>query len=344
MASNDGEGESPSPVLVWFAGFCEPIMLTMLRYLARALAVFLAVLPVLHISSLPASAGVSIMLSPTKTDLMVNSGETSTQEISLRNTGDEPTRVRVYALDFSIDRENNYTFSEPGHESYSCASWLDIQESEFVLGPGETKQVQVTISVPQAVEPGGHYAALFFETVPPETQPGVSVAVAGRIPSLFYLTIPGVSDADIVANAEISSLMLPGWVDGGPVQIGAVVHNTGNVHLTIATKAYFTDFRGRQAGEIDLGQTTVLPGAERAITGTWEKTPFVGPVKANFVIGYFDDHEELVNKSMDGNFWIIPWKVIIIAIASVGLIIVAVLVLKSKFRLKLERREPNEQA
>jgi P pilus assembly chaperone PapD len=311
----------------------------MLRYLAKPAATVLAVLFVLRIVSAPASAAVGIVVSPVKMDVVLDTGETSIREIRIHNSGNESTIVRVYAMDFSIDRENNYTFSEPGHESYSCTSWLSIEQSEFLLPAGETRQVAVTISVPQQVEPGGHYAALFFETVPPDTEPGVSVAVAGRIPSLFYLTIPGVTDADIVANAEISSLMLPGWVDGGPVDIGAVVRNTGNVHLTIATKAYFTDFRGRPAGEIDLGQTTVLPGAERAVTGTLEGTPFAGRVKANFVIGYFDDHEELVNKSMGGSFWIIPWQAIIITIGSIVLLVIAVLVLRSKFRLKLERRQ-----
>ena len=313
-------------------------MPTMLRYLANAAVTFLALLLCLHAFSLPSSAGVTMMLSPIIMDLTLNTGETSTQEISIRNAGDEQTMVRVYAMDFSIDRENNYTFSDPGHESYSCASWLGIEESDFDLGPAETKHVEVTISVPRGVETGGHYAALFFETILADTPPGVSVAISGRIPSLFYLTIPGVTDADIFANAEITSLMLPGWVDGGPVQIGAAVRNTGNVHLTIAAKAYFTDFRGRQAGEIDLGQTIVLPGAERAITGTWGKTPFIGPTQATVVIGYFDQHNQLVNRSMTGSFQIIPWKVIIAVFASLALIAFGIWALRKKVRFRLERR------
>lgn len=314
-------------------------MLTTLRHLANAVTTCLAVLLCLHAFSLPASAELSIMVSPTIVDLTLNIGDTSTQEISVCNSGSEPTTLHMYAMDFSIDRDNNYTFSDPGHESYSCASWLSIDASELQLGPGETASVEVTISVPQAVEPGGHYAALFFETIPTETEPGVSVAVAGRIPSLFYLTIPGISDADIVAVAEISSLMLPGWADGGPVEIRAVVRNTGNVHLTIAAKASFTDFRGRQAGEIDLGQITVLPGTERVMTETWAKTPFIGPARVNVVIGYFDEHGELVNSSTTASFWIIPWKPIIVVAGALALIGLAIWTLRRKFRLKLERRD-----
>ena len=89
-------------------------MPTMLRYLANAAAIFLALLLCLHIFSLPSSAGINIMVSPTMIDLTLNTEDTSTQEISIRNTGDEPSRVQVYAMDFSIDRENNYIFSDRG--------------------------------------------------------------------------------------------------------------------------------------------------------------------------------------------------------------------------------------
>jgi P pilus assembly chaperone PapD len=311
----------------------------MARYIGYPVAIFLTLFVSLHIFALPASAGVSITVSPTKIDLTLNTTEIAIQEINVQNPGSESTRIHAYAMDFSINEEGDFTFSDPGYESYSCATWLNIDEADFDLGPGETKDVKVTISVPQEVEPGGHYAALFFETVPPETQSGVSVAIAGRIPSLFYLTIPGITDADIVTNAEITSLLLPGWIEKGPVEIGVTVRNTGNVHLPIAAKAYFTDFRGRDAGELYLGQAVVLPDSERVIKATWEETPFIGKVKTSIVIGYFDQHGELVNRSQTGDFQVVPWKIIVVAISSICLLILLVLVLRKRFRFRIERRE-----
>ena len=154
----------------------------MAKYVGYPVAIFLTLFVSLHIFALPALAGVNVTVSPTKIDLTLSSCEIAIQEISVRNTGDETIRVHTYPMDFSIDKENSFTFSEPGYESYSCAAWLSIEEPEFNLAPGENKSVIVTISVPQDLEPGGHYAALFFEMVPPEAQSGVSVAVSGRIP------------------------------------------------------------------------------------------------------------------------------------------------------------------
>ena len=85
------------------------------------------------------------------------------------------------------------------------------------------------------------------------------MAVAGRIPSLFYFTITGITEAEVLADADIVSLLLPRWVEKGPVEIGAVVSNKGNVHFTIAAKAYFGGFQGKKLGELDLGQLTILP-------------------------------------------------------------------------------------
>ena len=170
------------------------------------------------------------------------------------------------------------------------------------------------------------------------------MAIASRIPSLLYLTIPGTTDADIVTEAEIASILLPGWVEKGPVDAGVVVRNTGNVHLPIAAKAYFTDFRGREIGELDLGQTIVLPGAERALTATLEKLPFFGRVQTRAVIGYLDENNELVNKSTARSFQIIPWKVIMAVLVSLALIAIAIWRFRRKFklRLKLEPRQSEQ--
>ena len=311
----------------------------MARYIGYPVAILLTLFVSLHIFTLPASAGVSITVSPTKIDLVVGTGETAEQYISVQNPGSASTKIHAYAMDFSINQEGTFNFSEPGHESYSCATWLNIDEADFDLGPGETKDVKVIISVPPEVEPGGHYAALLFGTVPPEAQSGVSIAIAGRIPSLFYITIPGVTGADIITNAEIISLLLPGWIEKGPVEIGVTVRNTGNVHLSIAAKAYFTDFRGREAGELDLGQAVVLPDSERVMKATWERTPFIGRVRTSIVIGYFDQHGELVNRSRTGDFQVVPWRIILVAISSIFLLILLVFVLRKRFRFRIECRE-----
>lgn len=310
----------------------------MLVYQGRIAAISLLLVLLLSLFSSPTLAQGGIKVSPAKIDLVVGRGQTAEEVISIENQGDNLARIRAYAMDFSIDEESNFAFYEPGHESYSCARWLTLDEAEFDLNPGATKEVKVTVAVPDEVEPGGHYAALFFETALLEAPPGVSVTITGRIPSLFYLTIPGITEADVFSYAEIVSLILPGWLEKGPVEAGVVVRNTGNVHLTIAAKAYFSGFRGEKIGELDLGQVVVLPHSERIMKGSWEKPPLFSKVKASVVIGYFDQQGELVNKSKTADFWVIPWKLLVIIVVALALLILLVWWLRKRYRLKIEQK------
>ena len=297
------------------------------------LILLVAILLIFPPNSVQAQGGIKVW--PTKVDMTIDDGEQAERIINVQNEGDETIDVRAYVMDFTIDKDNEFIFSEPGHESYSASKWFSVDSADFELAPGERQEVEVVIAAPADVEPGGHYGALFFETVPSVNEEGVTIST--RIPSLFYITVPGVTDVDIVANAEIVSLILPGFIEKGPVEVGVVVENSGNVHLTIAAKAYFSDLFGGNS-ELDLGQVTVLPDGEGTLTGSWQEAPFIGRVRANFVIGYFDQHEELVNKSQRGEFWVIPWKHLAAIVAVVISLVLLIVLLHRRYRFRLERR------
>jgi len=272
---------------------------------------------------------------PTRVEMMVNRGEKAGKTINVYNQGSEPIRVSAYAMDFSIGRDGDFNFYEPGHESYSASKWLNIEKADFELVPGESKEVAVVVSAPATVEPGGHYAALFFDAVPSGNQSAVSVSM--RIPTLFYITIPGITGADVIANVDILSLQLPGIAERGPVEMGVVVWNSGNVHLTVAARAHFAASLGN-ASELDLGQVIVLPNSEALMKGTLQEIPFFGKVRASVVIGYLDQNGELVNKSQTAEFWVVPWSLIGIILVVMGLVVPAIVVMSKRYRLRVERR------
>ena len=299
----------------------------------KAIVIIIALILLTLLPS-PASAQSGIKVWPTKVELTVNKGEQAGKTINVQNQGSETIRVRAYVMDFSIDTDGNFIFSEPGYESYSASKWLSIGKADFELAPAESQQVEVSILVPSKVEPGGHFTALFFETVPLSNQDVISISA--RIPTLFYITIPGVTETDIFANAEITSLLLPGIAEKGPVETGVVVRNSGNVHLTVAAKAYFSTSWGRS--ELDLGQIIVLPNSSEVIKSDWRESPFFDRIKVSVVIGYFNQQGELVNKTQKGEFWVVPWKLFIFTGVALGLIGLGAVLISKKFRLRVERK------
>jgi P pilus assembly chaperone PapD len=280
-----------------------------------------------------AQGGISVW--PTWVELTVNRGEQAGKIIHVQNQGSEPIAIRAYVMDFSIDREGNFVFSEPGHESYSASRWLSVAETDFTLAPGESQEIEVRLSAPSEVEPGGHYAALFFEAIPSANQ-GV-VLISTRIPTLFYITVPGITEAEVMANADIASLVLPGFAGKGPVEAGVVVHNSGNVHLTVAARAHFSASWGGSS-ELELGQAVILPNSDGVMRSNWQQAPLFGKVKASVVIGYLDQKGELVNKSRTAEFWVVPWSMIGIIVGVMGVIVPAIVVLRKRYRLRVERK------
>jgi P pilus assembly chaperone PapD len=303
-----------------------------LRYgviIAMVLAVSFCIFPTL------ASAQGGMMVWPTWVELTVHRGEQAGKIIHVQNQGSESIELKAYVMDFSIDREGNFVFSEAGHESYSASRWLSVAETDFELVPGESQEVEVRLSAPSEVEPGGHYAALFFEAIPSANQGAVSIST--RIPTLFYITVPGITEAEVIANADIASLVLPGFAGKGPVEAGVVVHNTGNVHLTVAARVHFSASLGGDS-ELDLGQAVILPNSEGVIKSNWQQAPFLGKVTANVVIGYLDEQGELVNKSRTGEFWVVPWSMIGIIVGVLGLVVPAIVIISKRYRLRVERK------
>jgi len=306
-----------------------------MRHLAhRALVVMLAV-TFLWLAQGPGHAQSGLKVWPTEVELTVGRGEAVESAVNVENQGGEPVRLRTYAMDFSVDRESRYLFSEPGHETYSASRWLSLDDAEFELAGGERREITVGLRVPREAEPGGHYAALFIESVPSPSEVGVGIST--RIPCLFYVAISDPDGVAVSADCSIASCILPGIVESGPVDAGVVLRNSGNVHLTAAAKAYFTDTWGKDS-ELDLGQVVILPNGERSLKGSWEDAPFLGRVNANLVVGYFDEQGQLVNKSRSAEFWVIPWKLLTGAAAGVIIIVAASWLVKKRFRLRIERR------
>jgi P pilus assembly chaperone PapD len=306
-----------------------------MRYL-KAVAIIVILLAIgFCVFPTSTSAQGGMMVWPTWVELTVNRGEQVGKMINVQNQGSELIRMRAYVMDFSIDREGNFVFSELGHESYSAARWLNIEEADFEIAPGESREVEVSISAPSEVEPGGHYAALFFETIPSANQGAVSIST--RIPTLFYITVPGITEAEVIANADIASLVLPGFAGKGPVEAGVVVHNSGNVHLTVAARAHFSASLGGDS-ELDLGQMVILPNSDGVIKSNWQQAPFFGKVRASVVIGYLDHKGELVNKSQTAEFWVIPWSLIGIIVGVTVVVVPAIVVLRKRYRLRVERK------
>jgi len=271
--------------------------------------------------------------------IQLKPGQEELSTFRLSNGGDGVIQMRAYAMDFASRPGQSYVFTEPGHSSYSPSAWIQLSPSSFDLQPGQQMEVEARITVPALVEPGERHAAVFFETVPPQEDTGISVAVGSRLTALLYLTVPG-PGFQPAPEAGIQAITMPGYTQGGPLDFSLTLHNAGNVHVRVAARATFTGLWGRHVGELDLGDAVVLPGSERTINGSLEDVPFMDRLFARFVIGYYDEDGKLVNKSETVRLWVLPWKLLVPLMLLAAGVTAMLIVFKKKYQFRLEPRAP----
>ncbi|NPV60266.1 MAG: hypothetical protein HPY75_11500 [Actinobacteria bacterium] len=266
----------------------------------------------------PARAqGFDLTVIPAKMELEVPAGETARFSIELRNSGADPLRLRIYAMDFSVTPDNTFIFEEPGHYPYSCAPWIEVEgEDALELPAGASASPSFLMRVPQDAEPGGHFAVLFFQDAS-TPQPGQGAELTPRIGCQVLLTVPG----EIVREGRIEGFEVESdyWSLWGPpaegqarwparnIRYRLAVENTGNVHITVFAAIRYRASFGRGAGEVELGSMTVLPGTVRYFEGSLPSPPCLGRFRAEAVIMYGPDQFTFeVEERAEAGFTVIP--------------------------------------
>lgn len=225
------------------------------------------------------AAEVSISVSPIRVEHLVRQGEKGTDMVSVTNDGTGPTRLKVSVEDWTLTKDGNPMFTKVGTSPYSCSEWIRVNPVDFRIGPGQTKEVRYTVSVPQGINDGGYRAAIIFETVPDVT-PGEKIKrvfLKGRIVTILYEVV-----GKPVPQGHANSLKAEPRKEGFDFILS--LQNTGKVHYRTKGTITVKDEKGEKALEVDIPDVPVLPESEREIKVTYDKTIAKGNYTAIAVV------------------------------------------------------------
>ncbi|MCJ7530849.1 MAG: hypothetical protein MUO64_07430 [Anaerolineales bacterium] len=290
-------------------------------------------------------AAVKFYVSPLKLEVPAAPGGTFTEDITILNQFPTPLTIRAYAMDFRIKEDNSFEFHPPGYETYSCANWITLSESNFTLAGNEEKKVALTLNVPKDAEPSGHYAVVFFESVgKPLGENTTGVITQGRIGTLVLQFTPG----EEKKSGRIEEFYVPKYVwstpknfiVGGtqPIPWRIVFENQGNVHLNLESRVEILGGNGKSVYVSDPQRITVLPKTKRELGSTWDKAPTFGKFKAVFKTSYSGTEGSNKTEYKTITFYIIPGRALLITIIVIILVIV-VTILAYKFGKKRAARK-----
>ena len=197
--------------------------------------------------STPAGATISFSVSTGLVDLTGAPGSTGSQELLIRNDGDESLELRIAV-------EPNPSVSS----DRSAVAWLSLETDALTIQSGDGASFRVQITIPDDVESGGYYARVTLTSATDEAADNVT-AVAGQLAVGFMITVDG--RGEIEQSAAIGRFAAVLEQDG---RIGFRVEliNNGNVHLINPSGIIeVVDDAGASYGNLPIPETIpLLPG------------------------------------------------------------------------------------
>lgn len=236
-------------------------------------------------------------------------------------------------------------FFQTGEET-QLATWITLEETTVTLKPREKREIKYTISVPEKASAGGHYAAIFWSSTPPQIEGKVGVGVVTKVGSLLLVRVSGEIKEEMRLIDFSTSKK---FYNRLPVQFLAAFENTGNVHLKPMGEIEIKPkFFGVGKGKVSVNEVggNVLPKSIRRFEASWQKTAsppsratnavskFFEELKnewKNFALGSFNASlfvlfgttpPQTVERTL--TFYVFPWRVILVGLI-VGIISILIL-------------------
>jgi hypothetical protein len=299
--------------------------------MAVAMVVMLAVIIVLsagfHAFAATNTAN-TLKVSPVRSDVEIKPGESKTVKTTVSNLTDAPITVAPIENDFVAGDERGTPAlildADKFAPTHSLKRFMTPLKN-VTIPAGQSKNIEVVITVPADAQPGGYFGAVRFAPASPDG--GGQVNLSGSVASLILMTVPGPAVEKLnLTDFSIQQNGVTGTNFRTPNNLQATVRfeNKGSVQLgpfgKVSVKQgdkviYASDFNNKTPRDVTLPDSARRWDIPLKNIGTFGKYT----VTAVFTYGTKNQSIE-VNKS----FWVIPTTVIVWSI--IGLITLIALI------------------
>lgn len=270
-------------------------------------------------------------VSPVRSDLVINRGETKTVSVTLQNVTNATGIYKIIVNDFEARDETGAPSLLLGGETNSRHGL-----KKFITAPktisvasGEQKEIQITIAIPSNAAAGGYFGAIRF--APASTgDNNENVSLSGSVASLLLVRVSG----EVTENLQVVSIDVRKgndigtfFVDNNNLKAAIRFRNAGNVQEQPFGKVLLK--KGDTVlGQYELNDTdprgNVLPDSIRLFKVDLKDVGSFGKytVEGNFGYG---TSGQLVSAST--TFFIVPLLLLIAIATAVGLLVLAVVMI-----------------
>ncbi len=260
-----------------------------------------------------ANAAQGLQISPASVELNAEKGKTYTLKIKILNVTGSDLVYASSSHDFGAQNETGSPRiltdgSLPA--SASVRSWIS-SINQFTLRGHESRDLNVTVTIPSNAEPGGHYGILSLSGRAPEmNNPGVGLTASTGLLILIRVDGPINEKVSLASFATEKNGQHQSFFETSPINFVTRLKNEGNVHVKPAGTITIHDMFGGLVASLPVNEKlgNVLPGSIRRFEAELSKDWMIGRYSADLTLGYGTTGQAITNTI---GFWVIPYKLIL---------------------------------
>jgi hypothetical protein len=299
------------------------------------LPVFIFLVTVFIFSSQKA---VALTITPIRLEIAGNPGEVISKEMTLFNEQETTQTFYVSYANFEAQGETgDPSFVEPKGD---LGTWMQAPSSVTVQ-PKASETVSIKITIPASAEPGGHFAAIFWGTVPPNANTN-AVTIGAKTGLLILLRVNG----EVNENGgllEFGTLNKQKLYTALPVSFFYRFQNAGADRIKPMGDIKMKDIFGITEKKIPGNPVdgNILPNSVRKFEPVWQgkdgPTPqdpkdrggFFSRVRyewRNFAFGRYNAKMALAYGTKGEvatghfSFWVLPWHLLLVIVILLALV------------------------
>ena len=286
-------------------------------------------LSLFKVTSINAQSASGISAIPPRLELTVQPDGINTQVLKVRNESNQKQVITTELQDFIV-QDNQGTpiiINDQDQETnrWAASTWIQVSPTTLELKPGETKTLTLTVMPPVDALPGGHYAMVLHSPDSSANFSSTGAAIKTQVGTLVYVTIPG----DIKEDALLKKFEAPKFSEFGPIDFNSTIENLSDIHIKPFGSINITNIFGGKVAKLDLNSdsTNIFPYTSRDFKSTLPKKWLFGRYKAD-LNALYGTTGQLLSSTL--YFWVIPWRLIVLALAAITIVIVLIRIIKKK--------------
>lgn len=252
-------------------------------------------------------------VSPSLHDLNLDPGEKSGFTLELHNDQTQAHQYLIEARDISFDQSGQISFKDQASNAGSTLWWLKFDKGPYQIAPQATERVNIEVSVPERVDPGGHYAALVVTQLKdPAVNDASMIGLQSQVASLIYINVNGEVHRFLSLD-DFSAAQT--FFDSKPYEFNLQIKNTGNTHLkprgVVAITSQWTHRTADYKAVLNQDSRYLMPQQSQFFNIVWDDhLPFTffprhfGPYTAEVRVDAVQTSAVFARTT----FWVIPAK------------------------------------